>query len=176
MKIPAISKMLTALLAAAVSGCSQSTADIPAVTNFVPERYMGEWFEIARLPHRFERNLDYVRAEYALAPDGTIEIVNRGVRDGEERSITGKAKLKDASKSPLKGELRVSFFWPFYSDYRIIELDPEYRHAVVTGSDRDYLWILSRTPTLPREKLAALLERLEKLDFDVSRLEYPRQK
>lgn len=175
MKRTAILEMLTALVAAAVSGCAPSTADIPAVTDFVPERYMGEWFEIARLPHRFEKGLDFVRAEYALEPDGTIRVVNRGVRDGGERTAIGKAKLADASAKPLRGELRVSFFGPFYSDYRIIRLDPEYRHAVVTGSGRDYLWILSRTPTLPRETLADLLENLENLDFDVSRLEYPRQ-
>lgn len=166
---------LAALLAAFAAGCSPSTRDIPAVRNFDADRYMGEWYEIARLPHRFERDMDFVRAEYSPNPDGTIKVVNRGVRHGESHSTIGKARAKDAARKPAAGELEVSFFGPFYSDYRIIELDPEYRYAVVTGSTRDYLWILSRSPQLPRERLDAILAQLEKLDFDIEKLEYPRQ-
>lgn len=160
-----------ALLAGLLSGCAASTSDIPAVTGFELKRYLGEWYEIARLPHRFERGLDFVRAEYTLAPDGSVRVVNSGIRDGEKRSVVGRAELKD----PAKGELRVSFFRPFYGDYRIIELDPEYRYAIVTGSTRDYLWILSRTPQLPEPQLAGMLERLAKLDFPLEKLEFPRQ-
>ena len=119
-------------LAAALAGCV-TTGDIAAVQDFEPERYMGTWYEIARLPQYFERDLDEVRAEYTLNPDGTIRVVNSGVRDGEAQSITGKAKLRCPNAKPLTGELRVSFFWPFYSDYRIIELTPDYDVAVVTA-------------------------------------------
>ena len=157
-------------LAGLLTGCA-STSDIPAVTGFELKRYLGTWYEIARLPHRFERGLDYVRAEYTLEPDGSVKVVNSGIRDGEARSVVGHAEAKD----PTKGELRVSFFRPFYGDYRIIELDPEYRYAVVTGSTRNYLWILSREPRMDKAQLAGILERLGKLGFALEELEFPRQ-
>ena len=167
--------VFSVFFAALFSGCAASTSDIPAVKNFEPDRYLGRWYEIARLPHRFERGLDFVRAEYSRAPDGTIRVVNRGLRDGEVREVVGRAKLKDPEAASPDGELRVSFFRPFYGDYRIIELDPEYRYAVVTGSTRDYLWVLSRTPKLPEAQLAAILDRLGKLGFALGELEFPRQ-
>ncbi len=164
-------QVLPAILAALLSGCAASTSDIPAVTGFELKRYLGSWYEIARLPHRFERGLDFVRAEYTLSPDGSVKVVNSGIRDGEERSAIGRAVQKD----PAKGELRVSFFGPFYGDYRIIELDPEYRYAVVTGATRDYLWILSREPRMAEAQLSGILERLGKLGFPLEKLEFPRQ-
>ena len=157
------------------SGCAGSTSDIAAVTDFQPEKYMGVWYEIVRLPHYFERGLDYVQAEYTLKPDGMIQVVNSGQRNGEQRRIVGKAKLKDPKVRPLTGELRVSFFGPFYSDYRIIELAPDYSYAVVTGSNRDYLWVLSRQPSMPKEPLQKILDRLKELGFKIDLLEYPRQ-
>ena len=164
-----------AFLAAWFSGCAASTSDIPAVRNFELDRYLGRWYEIARLPHRFERGMDLVTAEYSLLADGTVKVVNSGVRDGETRRVTGRAKLKDPQAAKPDGELRVSFFRPFYGAYRIIELDPEYRHAVVTSSTRDYLWILSREPVMEKARLDALLDRLGELGFAVDKLEFPRQ-
>ena len=166
---------IPALLAGLLAGCAASTADIPAVKDLELDRYLGTWYEIARLPHRFERGLDFVRAEYSLDPDGSVKVVNSGFRNGEARTAVGRAVLKHPGAKPLTGELRVSFFRPFYADYRIIELDPEYRCAVVTGSTRDYLWILSREPAMAKEQLAAILERLKKLGFAVEKLEYPDQ-
>ena len=166
---------LAAVLTAMAAGCSPSAADIPPVENFDAGRYMGEWYEIARLPHRFERDMDFVRAEYSPNPDGTIKVVNRGMRRGELRTITGKARVKSPSANPPEGLLEVSFFGPFYSDYRIIRLDAAYRLAVVTGSTRDYLWILSRTPNISGEQLNVLLEFVRDLGFDIEKLEYPRQ-
>ena len=166
--------IFSAVFSTLFCGCA-STSDIPAVRDFDLDRYLGTWYEIARLPHRFERGLDYVRAEYSRAPDGTVKVTNYGVRDGGKRSIVGRAKLKDPRAVPPVGELRVSFFWPFYGAYRIIEVDPEYRYAVVTGSSRDYLWILSRTPKLPESLLAAIIGRLGKLGFAMDKLEFPRQ-
>ena len=167
--------VVSGMLAALLSGCAASTSDIPAVKNFELERYLGNWYEIARLPHRFERDLDLVRAEYSSNPDGSVRVVNSGVRGGEARTAVGRAVLKDPSATPPAGELQVSFFRPFYADYRIIELDPEYRYAVVTGSTRDYLWILSRKPRMAKPQLAAILDRLRKLGFAVDDLEFPRQ-
>ena len=101
--------------------------------------------------------------------------MNRGRRRGEPREIVGKAKLKHPKAVPAAGELRVSFFGPFYSDYRIIELAPDYSYAVVTGSDKRFLWILAREPVMPENRLRPILERLAKLGFDVGKLEYPEQ-
>ena len=167
--------VFSVFFAALFSGCAASTSDIPAVKGFELDRYLGRWYEIARLPHRFERGMDYVRAEYTRAPDGSVRVVNCGLRGGEVRKIVGRAKLKDPEGASPDGELRVSFFRPFYGDYRIIELDPEYRYAVVTGSTRDHLWILSRTPKLPETQLAEILDRLGKLGFALELLEFPRQ-
>lgn len=166
--------MVPAFLAVLASGCAASTREIPAVKDFDLERYLGSWYEIARLPHRFERGMDFVRAEYTLDGDA-VKVVNSGIRDGEPRRIVGRAEFKDP-KAKRVGELRVSFFRPFYGDYRIIELDPEYRVAVVTGATKDYLWILSREPEMPSSQLAEILDRLEKLGFATDKLEFPRQR
>ena len=166
-------RILFPLTALFLAGCAPSSAHIPAVRDFDSARYMGKWHEIARLPHRFERGLDQVTAEYVPAPDGSITVINRGTRGNEPRSITGKAKLKHPGERPTAGELRVSFFGPFYSDYRIIELPPDYRYAVVTGGTMDYLWILARAPRLDAAELRSILNRLAALGFDVAKLEFP---
>ena len=159
-------------VAALLTGC-ETTSDIAAVQNFEPERYMGTWYEIARLPQYFERDLDEVKAQYTLNDDGTIKVVNSGVKDGEPTSITGKAKLKHPDAKPQTGELRVSFFWPFYSDYRVIELAPDYSYALVTGGSRDYLWVLARKPTMDKALLDGILSRAKALGFELDELEYP---
>ena len=159
-------------IAAALTRCL-TTSDIAAVKDFEPDRYMGTWYEIARLPQYFERDLDEVKAQYSLKDDGTIKVVNSGKRDDEVKSITGTAKLKDPDAKPLTGELRVSFFWPFYADYRIIELAPDYSYAVVTAGSRDYFWVLARKPTMEKEQLNGILNRAKELGFDLTELEYP---
>ena len=137
---------------------------------------MGTWYEIARLPQYFERDLDEVKAQYTLLNDGTIRVENSGVREGKPKSITGTAKLKKPDAKPLTGELRVSFFWPFYSDYRVIELASDYSYAVVTAGSRDYFWVLSRKPEMKKEQLDAILNRAKENGFDLGELEYPRQR
>lgn len=159
-------------VAAALTGCA-TTSDIAAVKNFEPDRYMGTWYEIARLPQYFERDMDEVKAEYTLNTDGTIKVVNSGVKDGKPKSITGKAKLKHPDAKPQIGELRVSFFWPFYSDYRVIELAPDYSYALVTAGSRDYLWVLARKPTMDKAQLDGILDRAKALGFVLDELEYP---
>ena len=148
-----------------------STAAIPAVRNFSPERFCGRWYEIARLSHRFERGLTGVNAEYRQLDDGTIEVINRGFRDGALREIRGVARVR--SDAAGTGELTVTFFPPFRAAYRVIELTADYSVAVITGSNFNYLWLLARTPELPPEVVAAYRERLGKLGFAVDRLEYP---
>ena len=160
-------------IAAMLTGCG-GTWDIAAVQNFEPERYMGTWYEIARLPQYFERDMDEVKAEYTLNADGTVKVVNSGVKDGKPKSITGKAKLKHPDAKPQTGELRVSFFWPFYSDYRVIELAPDYSYALVTAGSRDYLWVLARKPTMEQAQLDGILERAKANGFETDKLEYPK--
>lgn len=159
-------------IATVLTGCA-TTSDIAAVQNFEPDRYMGTWYEIARLPQYFERDLNEVKARYTPNDDGTIQVENSGVRDGIMESITGKARLRHPDANPLTGELRVSFFWPFYSDYRIIELAPDYSYAVVTAGSRDYLWVLARRPTMEKDLLDGILNRAKEHGFDIGELEYP---
>ena len=161
-------------IAAALIGC-ETTSDIAAVKDFEPERYMGTWYEIARLPQYFERDLDEVTAQYTLEDDGTIKVLNSGKRDGESISAEGSAHLKEPDAKPLTGEFRVTFFWPFFADYRIIELAPDYSYAVVTAGSRDYFWILSRKPTMSKEQLDGILDRAKAWGFDLTELEYPSQ-
>ena len=151
--LTAVSSCLLMLLAA----CAASTEGIPSVQGLDTPRYMGKWYEIARMPHSFERNMDCVTADYTLNEDGTVRVVNRGKRNGKFSQAEGIAKLK-------------------YKDaYRIIDLAPDYSYAVVTSGTMDYLWILSRTPQLPQERLSAILEQLKSRGFDTGKLEYPKQ-
>ncbi len=133
-------------------------------------RYVGKWYEIARLPAWFQRDCTGdTTATYTLRPDGKITVLNECRKaDGRMKSAKGVAKL--ASKEGPNSKLKVTFFWPFYGDYWILDLDPEYRWAVVGEPNRKYLWILSRTPELDREVYEQLVERAAKQGYDVSRL------
>jgi apolipoprotein D and lipocalin family protein len=143
------------------------------VTGFKLDRYLGTWYEIARLDHRFERSLDNVTAEYSLRDDGLVKVVNRGYdTDSREwQDAVGKAKFIG---SPNVGRLKVSFFGPFYGAYNVFELDSiNYEYAMIAGPDRDYLWILARSPSLDQEVLARLLKKAELAGFATDELIYP---
>ena len=142
---------------------------VSPVENFDVERYMGTWYEIARLPQWFERNMLNVKTEYTLLQDDTVKVVNIGVRDGEVKQAEGVARFKGWKKI---GSLEVSFDKHFYHDYRIIRLADDYHYAVVTGKTKDSLWILSRKPQMPQKELDEILSQLIGLDFDISKLEY----
>ncbi len=162
--------LLAGLLA--LPGCqtADTTESIPAVTEFELSKYLGVWYENARLPHSFERDMMKVQAVYSLRPDGKVQVLNSGVKNGKDKNITGIAKFKGDSSS---GYLRVSFFRPFYGDYKIIYLEPDYSLAIVTSASKDYLWILSRTKVLSQEKMDFCLNKIRDWGFDVSKLEYP---
>ncbi|MDD4180635.1 MAG: lipocalin family protein [Victivallaceae bacterium] len=157
-----------------LAGCrsAQSTASIPAVKNFEVEKYLGQWYEIARLPHRFERDMIQVTADYTLREDGKVAVLNAGWRDGKKKEAHGVAHLKGDSDI---GELKVSFFWPFYGDYRIIWLEPDYSSAIVTSSTKDYLWILARASMLDKQLLDDYLDKIRLWGFDITKLEYPQE-
>ena len=124
--------------------------EIQAVMPFDAKRYLGKWYEIARMDFRFERNLNNTTAEYSLNPDGTIKVDNRGFNYNtmKWKQAIGKAKFSGARDV---AKLKVSFFWPFYGAYNVIALDDTYQHALVMGKNTQYLWILSRGITIPEE-------------------------
>ena len=128
-----------------VVACSSPTPPrgVTVVNNFDAKRYLGTWYEIARFDHRFERGLEKVTATYSLRDDGGLNVINKGYNPDREmwQQSEGKAYFTGA---PTRAALKVSFFGPFYGGYNVIALDREYRHALVCGPDRDYLWILSR--------------------------------
>lgn len=132
---------------------STLTVDNTAVSSLDLKRYLGKWYEIARFDHKFERGQTHCMATYTLQPDGMIKITNQGKKDGKWNTSVGKGKLTDHP-----GILRVSFFGPFYSDYRVMMLAPDYSYALVGGDDDKFLWILSRTPTLDSDKRDMLLK------------------
>lgn len=156
--------------------CLASCVTIPegatAVRPFNKQKYLGKWYEIARFDFKFERNLNNVTATYTLNADGSIRVENRGYDTvkKEWKEAIGKAKFV---KGPNLARLKVSFFGPFYSGYNIIALDPDYRYALVAGNNLDYLWILSRTTTIPEKVKSAYLEKARSLGYDTSKLIWP---
>ncbi len=155
-----------------ISGCftpkELSTASIPAIKNFDVNRYLGMWYEVARLPHSFENGLDRVTATYTLRDDGTIGVLNKGfnTEKGEWKEANGKAWIPDTTAGAL---LKVSFFWIFSSDYKVIALDTvNYSYAMVTSSSKKYLWILSRSPQLETSLYDYLIQKADEWSFNIS--------
>lgn len=139
------------------------------------DRYLGKWYEIASYPAWFAKNCTGVTAEYSMKENGNIEVLNRcgkGSLDGKLKEAKGRAKVVDLESN---SKLKVSFFGPFWGDYWIIDLDPDYRWAVVGEPKRKYLWILSRTPTLDKSTLDAILSRLPAAGYDVDQLQWTQQ-
>jgi len=146
--------------------------DYPAepVTGFELDKYLGKWYEIARLDHRFERGLQQVTAEYSLRDDGKIKVLNRGFSTKKDKwsNATGKAKF---AKDKNTGFLKVSFFGPFYGSYIIFELDKEnYSYAFIAGDNTNYLWFLSRTPKVEKELLEQFINQARSLGFSTDDL------
>jgi apolipoprotein D and lipocalin family protein len=158
------------------TGCASTSTQrlnlppLEAVSQVDLTRYVGTWFEIANFPQWFQRGCTGTTATYTVRDDGDLDVLNRcreDSLDGELRSKLGRARFTDRTTN---SKLQVSFFRPFWGDYWIIELDDEYQHAVVGHPGRDYLWILSRTPTMVDTTYRGILERLEARGYDTSRL------
>lgn len=155
-----------------VSACTGLPQGTSAVTDFELERYLGTWYEIARFDHSFERGLTDVTANYTLRDDGGVRVLNRGfnAKNAEWEEAIGKAY---PVAEPDVGRLKVSFFGPFYAGYNILELDVDaYEYALVAGPDRSYLWILARSPDLPKAVVQSLVDKAQSLDFPVEQLIY----
>jgi lipocalin len=150
-----------------LTGCrsTRQSVDLTPVTNVDLPRYLGQWYEIARFDHWFERGMSHTKANYAMREDGDIQVVNSGLKDGKIKTSTGKAKRTDQ-----QGLLRVSFFWPFYGDYRILWLADDYQYALVGGSDSGYLWILSRKSTIDLSIKNSILSEARRRGYDTDNL------
>lgn len=166
-----LSILLVIGLAISISGCSTAPPEgLTSVTPFDVNRYLGKWYEIARLDHSFERGLTDVSATYSLKSDGSLEVINRGfnTKKDEWKSATGRALF---TGSPNQASLKVSFFGPFYGGYHVLALDQTgYQWALVAGPDRDYLWILARTKTLSPDIRDQLISEAKKMGFATDKL------
>ena len=153
-----------------LTGCIGLPKGIEPVDDFEINRYLGKWYEIARLDHSFERGLSRVSAEYSLRADGGVRVINKGFSEEKNqwKHAEGKAYF---SREPNEGYLKVSFFGPFYGSYVIFELDRKnYQYAYVSGPNRSYLWLLSRTPSLDQKIIDRFIDRARELGFDADNL------
>lgn len=150
-----------------LSACDKDY-DNSTVDEFDLSRYLGEWYEIARYDHGFERGMDNTMAEYILQDNGKVVVLNTGWKDGKFKIAEGKAKYKDPEGEP--GALRVSFFLFFYSDYNVMMVDEDYQISLVGSKSDNYLWILSRTPVPDPGLLKTVLEEAESRGYDTSEL------
>ena len=156
-----------------VMGCCfvRQTVNLTPAENVDLTRYLGQWYEIARFDHWFERGMTHTKATYTMREDGGIRVVNAGLKDGEEKVSVGRGKITNQS-----GLLRVSFSWPFYGDYRILWIDDDYRHVLVGGGDSDYLWILARTPAIDTSIKDIILAEARHRGYDTRKLFWVEQK
>jgi apolipoprotein D and lipocalin family protein len=146
-------------------------SNFEAVGNFDINKYAGTWYEVARLNHTFQKNCDYVVANYILKNEDKIEVINTcTLNTGKLKTAKGVAKF--ATEDTTLAHLKVSFFWPFYGNYKVIMLDPKYNWAVVGDGTLRYFWILSRTPSISKDLLEVILKESKDLGFDINNLIY----
>ena len=154
--------------------CTSSTLGKPidktTVKELDLERYMGKWYEIARFPHSFEKNLVGVTATYSIRENGKIRVLNEGYKKnlaGKLKQAEGKAKVPDENEP---GKLKVAFFWNFYADYYVLELDEDYQYAMIGSKSDNYFWILSRSPQMDPATYERLLDNARKRGYNLEKL------
>jgi apolipoprotein D and lipocalin family protein len=165
------------VLSLSLLGCvyGQNTSTMKTVESLDINRYMGTWYEIARYPHSFERDLVGVTATYSLKMNGNVRVLNQGYKhtlDGKHKSTTAFAKVPNPNEP---GRLKVYFFWPFGASYLVLDLDKDYQWALVGSNSPNYLWILSRTPQMDDEIYQAILEKAKSLGYDLGKLQLVEQ-
>jgi apolipoprotein D and lipocalin family protein len=165
---------LTGVVLVTLRSCASIPEGAVAIKPFDKEKYLGKWYEIARMDFRFERNLNNVTANYSIKENGNIKVDNRGFDylTKEWKQAIGKAKL---AGDPDEAKLKVSFFGPFYSGYNVIALDDQYKYALVAGQNLKYLWLLSRETTMPESTKQSYLNIAKGLGYDVSTLVWTEQ-
>lgn len=169
-------KLFLIMNALIFSGCLGMPKSVKPVSDFELDRYLGKWYEIARLDHSFERGLSQVTAEYSLRSDGGVLVLNRGFSDADNKWKEADGKAYFVNKNS-EGYLKVSFFGPFYGSYVVFGLDHEnYQYAFVSGPNLDYLWLLARTPTVETEIIQKFIEMSEARGFDTENLIFVQQK
>ena len=162
-------KLMILLSTLLLTACLGMPKQVQPVNNFQLERYLGTWYEIARLDHSFERGLSHVSANYSLLPNGQVRVLNRGYSEQKKtwKQAEGKASFV---QTPDIGHLKVSFFGPFYSSYVITDLDDAYQYALISGYNHSYLWILARQPQIPDTVKNRLIAKAQSLGFDTRQL------
>ncbi|MEH6356366.1 MAG: lipocalin family protein [Marinobacter sp.] len=162
-------KLIIAPLLLMVGACTGLPEGIQPVTSFDTERYLGTWYEIARLDHSFEQGLSRVSAKYEMQDDGSLKVINRGysAEKSEWKEAEGRAVFVNED---TEGRLKVSFFGPFYASYVIFDLDDQYQQAYITSYNRDYLWFLSRSPTVSNEAMAEFRKTALEAGFNLQKL------
>ena len=163
--------MFATIAVVMLAGCvSGPKVDNTPVAELDLNRYLGEWYEIARFDHSFERGVEQSKAVYTLRENRTIKVENSGIKDGKPKTAIGKGK-----RTNEPALLRVSFFGPFYADYRVLMIDSDYTYALVGSGGADYLWILSRTPSIGDVAKSALLAEAKRRGYDTSALIWVKQ-
>jgi apolipoprotein D and lipocalin family protein len=156
-------------------GCATIPEGLEPVTAFDVDRYMGKWYEIERIDNQYENGLGNVSAEYLLLPDGKIQVINRGFHPRRNRWSIAKGQISFVGNRDV-GSLKITFGSPFSGAYNILEVDPQYRYAMVAGNDRDSLWILSREPQLEKDIVDRLVAKAKTLGFSTNNLVFVEQK
>ena len=149
--------------------CAQLPKGAQAIDNFDAERYLGQWYEIARFDFRFERDMNNTTATYSLNENGTVKVLNRGYNYVKKEWSEAEGTAKFVGERNV-ASLKVSFFGPFYAPYNVIALDDDYKYALVVGKNTDYLWILSRETTIPNEIKTNYVKLAQSLGFDINQL------
>lgn len=162
--------VLVLFVALSLGACLGTPEGIQPVKDFNLNRYLGTWYEIARLDHPFERGLENISANYSYREDGGVRVINRGFDTNKQEWQQAEGKAFFVEEEDV-GYLKVSFFGPFYGSYVVFELDQiDYQHAYVTGPDRSYLWLLSRTPRVSDARMKHFKNTIRRLGFEEDQL------
>ena len=155
-------------------GCATKSPDITPVVNFDADKYLGRWYEIARIDNFFEKDMSYVYADYHLNKNGSISVINSGLAPGSDvrKYINGVAKFV---KNRATAYLEISFVRPFYTDYIVFRLEDNYQYSYVGGGDKDHLWLLSRTPQVSKEIKGDFIARANALGYDIGKVIWVKQ-
>ena len=151
-------------------GCKTQDNSPTRVGRVDLARYAGIWYDIASFPVRFQKGCHCTTAEYILTSENYVRVINKcrkGGLDKPESSVSGKAFVVEGSNNT---KLKVQFFWPFKADYWIVNLDTDYKWAVVS-SGKDYLWILNRTPNMDKPLFDSIVNILKMEGYETGRLQ-----
>lgn len=163
--------LLTAFCLNLTSCSTASTVDNSTVQSLDLNRFMGRWYEVARFDHKFERDMQQVTTIYAIQDNGRVKVINQGFKNRKWKTSEGKGKL-----TTTPGLLRVSFWGPFYSDYRVMMLAPDYSYALIGGENDKYLWILSRSPQMRQDTRNQVLREAQRRGYNTNNLIWVQQK